>query len=132
VVGATVGLAVRGTPGPEIGHQQNEKPKNASQEPSKPTEAYDREKHYGRTPTEADRKAIGGESVDHKPPLVQRYYDGDTAKGEKPGYQQTAEERQESANDRDRMQPSTKHDQNVQGGKMTQYSKQKKKEHGLD
>jgi len=45
-----------------------------------PTEAYNRAKHYGRTPTAADRKAIGagsGEVADHNPPLVQRYYEGD-------------------------------------------------------
>src|SRR6266481_9274280 len=56
----------------------------------RPTEAYNRVKHYGRTPTAGDRAAVGGESVDHDPPLVQRYYEGDAANGEKPGYQQTS------------------------------------------
>jgi YD repeat-containing protein len=49
-----------------------------------PSEPYNRRKHYGSTPTEGDREAIGGESVDHAPPLVKRFYDGDPATGEKP------------------------------------------------
>jgi hypothetical protein len=98
----------------------------------KPTEPYNRRKHYGNTPTKADRKAIGGESVDHDPPLVKRYYEGDPKKGEKPGYLQTTIERRESANDRSRMKPSTKVEQNKQGAKMSKYSKEKKKEYGLE
>jgi len=99
--------------------------------PSGPTEPYNRRKHYGNTPTKADRKAIGGEEVDHDPPLVQRYYEGDPAKGEPPGYLQTGGERKASASDRDRMRPGTEAEQRRQGGEMSQYSKEKKKEHGL-
>lgn len=103
----------------------------ATESAAGPSEAYNRRAHYGDTPTTADRKAIGGESVDHNPPLVKRYYEGDPAKGEKPGYQQTPAERRASATDRSRMQPSTRSAQNSQGGTMSQYSKQKKQEHGL-
>ena len=116
--------------GPKLS-QDNSNKANSNQEPQKPAEPYDRRKHYGNTPTKADRKATGGESTDHKPPLVQRYYDGDPKKAEKPGYQQTPQERRQSANDRSRMQPATKKEQNKQGGQMSGYSKQKKKEHGF-
>ena len=91
------------------------------------TEPYNRRAHYGNTPTAADRKAVGGESVDHDPPLVERYYKGDPARGEKPGRLQTPQERRASANDRSRMKPSTLEAQHKQGGKMSQYSKQMKK-----
>jgi RHS repeat-associated protein len=96
-----------------------------------PSEAYNRRAHYGDTPTAADRRAVGGESVDHHPPLVKRYYEGDPAKGEKPGYKQTPAERRASANDRSRMRPSTKAAQRRQGGEMSQYSKEQKKKNGL-
>jgi RHS repeat-associated protein len=99
---------------------------------AKPSEAYNRRAHYGDTPTAADKKAVGGESVDHDPPLVKRYYEGDAAKGEKPGHQQTPAERKASANDRTRMRPSTKDAQRRQGGQMSNYSKQQKKKNGLN
>lgn len=66
-----------------------------------------------------------------KSPLVKRYYEGDPKTGEKPGYLQTPAERKASANDRTRMQPATKAEQNSQGGQMSQYSKEQKKRHGL-
>ncbi len=100
----------------------------------KPTEAYNRLKHYGRTPTKADRTALGaqpGQVVDHDPPLVQRYYDGDPSVGEKPGYLMTPAERRASANDRSRMRLQPKTESNRQGRQMQEYSKQKKAEHGL-
>lgn len=96
-----------------------------------PTEPYNRRKHYGDTPTTQDRRAVGGESVDHDPPLVQRYYEGDPARGEPPGFQLSDAERRASAKDRDRMQPSTQDAQRRQGGQMSGYSKGKKQEHGL-
>jgi RHS repeat-associated protein len=98
--------------------------------PPAPTEAYDRQKHYGTTPTEADRKAVGG-SPDHDPALVKRYYEGDPARGEKPGHQQTPGERKASAADGSRMKKSTLKKQRQQGAEMARYSKQKKKEYGL-
>jgi hypothetical protein len=70
--------------------------------------------------------------VDHQPPLVRRYYEGDTARGEPPGFTQTPEQRRASATDRTRMQPSTMDQQRRQGGQTSQYSKKKKKEHGFD
>jgi hypothetical protein len=63
--------------------------------------------------------------------LVKRYYEGDPATGEKPGYQMTPEERRESAGDQSRMKPQPRDESNAQGGEMSQYSKKKKKEHGL-
>jgi RHS repeat-associated protein len=106
----------------------NSTPADPNQKPSEP---YNRDRHYGKTPTKADRAAVGGESADHDPPLVKRYYQGDPARGEAPGHTQTDAQRRASANDRTRMQPSTRNDQNKQGGQMSHYSKQKKKEHGL-
>lgn len=88
-------------------------------------------KHYGNTPTKKDRQVVGG-SPDHDPPLVKRYYEGNPSIGEKPGYQMTAAERRASAQDRSRMNPSTKAEQNSQGGRMSKYSKEMKKKYGLD
>ena len=73
-----------------------------------PTEAYNRQKHYGKTPTAADRKAVGageGEFADHQPALVERYYEGDPSVGKPPGHTMTSEERKASAGDRSRMTP---------------------------
>jgi len=69
---------------------------NAGDDYAKPTEPYNRRKHYGNTPTKKDRQVVGG-SPDHDPPLVKRYYEGDPSTGEKPGYQMTASERRASA-----------------------------------
>jgi uncharacterized delta-60 repeat protein/RHS repeat-associated protein len=101
---------------------------------STPTEAYNRTKHYGKTPTPADRNALGagqGEVVNHEPPLVKRYYEGDPAAGEKAGHQMTDAERRASASDRSRMNVQSEADSRSQGGKMSQYSQQKKSEAGL-
>jgi len=98
-----------------------------------PTEAYNRTKHYGRTPTKADRKAMGaqpGEVLDHKTPLVQHYYEGD-GKGGKPGHAMTPAERKAYASDRQNMQRQPRKDSNKQGGEMSKYSKEKKKQYGL-
>ena len=51
-----------------------------------PTEAYNRTMHYGKTPTAADRNALGataGTDVDHGIPLVQHYYEGDGQGGKR-------------------------------------------------
>jgi RHS repeat-associated protein len=101
---------------------------------SEPTEPYDRQKHYGRTPTQEDREAVGagdGKVADHDPPLVKRYYEGDPAVGEKPGHEMTQEERRESADDTSRMKPQRIEESRRQGGNMSQYSRRKKKDHGL-
>ena len=102
--------------------------------PLTPVEPYNRRKHYGSTPTKSDRKAVGaeeGEVADHDPPLVKRYYEGDPATGEKPGFQMTKDERRASAKDRERMAPQPRKESDQQGGNMSQYSKKKKKELGL-
>ncbi len=104
---------------------------NAGDDYAKPTESYNRRKHYGNTPTKKDRQVVGG-SPDHDPPLVKRYYEGDPSTGEKPGYQMTASERRASAQDRSRMKPATSLEQNSQGGRMSHYSKEMKKKYGLD
>ena len=104
---------------------------NAGDDYAKPTEPYNRRKHYGNTPTKKDRQVVGG-SPDHDPPLVKRYYEGDPSTGEKPGYQMTASERRASAQDRSRMKPATRLEQNSQGGRTSHYSKEMKKKYGLD
>lgn len=80
-----------------------------------PIEPFNREKHYGKTPTEADKRAIGG-SPDHDPPLSIRYVVGDEASQEPPGYTMTPEERHASGSDRGRMHQSTVPEQKSQGG----------------
>lgn len=93
-------------------------------------EPYNRRKHYGNTPTKADRKALGatsGQVADHEPELVKRYYEGDPKVGEKPGKHMTDAERRKSANDRDRMRLQSKDESNKQGGRAAQYSKEQKK-----
>jgi hypothetical protein len=88
----------------------------------------------GLTPSLADRDALGvgaDQVVDHDPPLVKRYYEGDPAAGEQPGFQMTDAERKASAQDRARMKPQPKSESNKQGGEMSQYSKQKKEEYDL-
>ena len=99
----------------------------------KPTVAYNRRNHYGNTPKKSDRTALGANKdqvVDHTVPLVQHYYEGD-GNGGKPGYMMTKQQRVDFANDRSRMQLQDKGDSHKQGGQMSNYSKQKKKEHGL-
>ena len=100
---------------------------------TKPTQAYNRQLHYGKTPTAADRKALNAtknDVVDHKRSLVEHYYEGD-GKGGKPGYQLTDKERKTFAKDRNNMQLQPKTDSNKQGAEKANYSKQKKKEFGL-
>jgi len=130
-MGAVVAIATTGPMAPEEAVAKGEA---ATEEPALtgPSEPYNRRAHYGDTPTAADKKAIGGESVDHDPSLVQRYYEGDAARGEQPGYQQTPAQRRASAQDRTRMKPSTKKAQKQQGGRMAQYSRKKKQQYGLN
>jgi hypothetical protein len=97
-------------------------------------EPYNRRKHYGNTPSRADRAAFGVDSdqvVDHDPPLVKRYYEGDAAHGERPGMEMTDEERRASGGDRTRMGPQPRSDSDRQGQQMSVYSRQRKKELGL-
>lgn len=96
-------------------------------------EPYNREKHYGKTPTTADRmalKAAPDQVVDHNPPLVKRYYDGDPMYGGKPGKDLTQAERLASAKNQDLMKLQPIDESNKQGGEMSAFSKQKKKELG--
>ncbi len=102
---------------------------------NRPKEPYSRKKHYPNTPKKADRKALGagkGQVVDHDPPLVKRYYEGDPATGEPPGYKQTQAERDASAADRSRMDTQSKADSDMQGGQMSKYSKQQKETYWPD
>lgn len=90
--------------------------------------------YYGQTPTAADRKALGASSsqaVDHDPPLVKRWWEGDPARGEPPGMYQTDAQRKASAADRSRMRLQDRSDSNAQGGEMANYSKRKNREHGI-
>jgi len=65
--------------------------------------------------------------VDHDPPLVQRYYEGDPATHEPPGYQMTGAERRASAADRSRMRVQEATESRAQGGRMKAYSRKMKK-----
>lgn len=88
-----------GTKAPEV------KPAETNPTEVKPSEAYNRAKHYGKTPTASDRSALGatsGEYVDHSTPLVKHFYEGD-GQGGRPGYQMTQAERKAFANDRSKM-----------------------------
>lgn len=97
-----------------------------------PAEPYHRARHYGATPTQADRTHLGagaGQVVDHVPPLVQRYYEGDPASGERPGFMMTHQQRLASAADRTRMQVTTRAESDQQGDEMAEYSKRMKMHH---
>jgi hypothetical protein len=97
-------------------------------------ERYNRALHYPESPTRADRRALGagpGEVVDHVPPLVQRYYDGDPAIGEPPGRLMTPQERAASAADRTRMRVQTEVESNRQGQEMARWAEQRARELGL-
>jgi RHS repeat-associated protein len=99
----------------------------------KPKEAYSRTKHYGKTPTSADRKALGATSnevVDHTTPLVKHYYEGDGAGG-KPGHAMTSKERRKFATDRSKMKLQSNKESQKQGAEMSQYSKTQKKKNEL-
>lgn len=106
-----------------------------SDSPNTPIEPYDRRKHYPGTPTAADRKALGvgaDEVADHDPPLVRRYYDGDPARDELPGWQMNDAQRRASASDRTRMSPQPRPESDAQGAESANYSKQQqKKKYGL-
>jgi len=69
--------------------------------------------------------------MDHKPPLAERYYDGDTSIGEKPGIEMTPGERKASGRDRSRMERQPRAESNAQGGKVKKYSQDQKKKRGL-
>lgn len=101
----------------------------------RPTEVHNRATHYGRTPTKADRTALGAgpdQVVDHDPPLANRFWEGDPAVAEKPGYQMTPAERKASGADRSRMRLQSKKESNAQGGKTSAYSKDQRKKWGLE
>lgn len=94
-----------------------------------PIEPYDRVKHYGHTPTKADREKLGIDGdpdlvVDHDPPLVKRYYEGDPHMGGKKGLEMTEAERKESAKKGLKVQPVE--ESRAQGGEMSAYAKEQK------
>jgi len=98
-----------------------------------PIEPYNRQTHYGKTPKASDRKALGADNqhvVNHEPPLVQRYHEGDPKTGEKPGKNMTPAERRASANDRSRMNLQTNKESAQQGAAMSRYSREKNKQNG--
>lgn len=109
-------------------------PTNLPDSPNSPLEPYNRRKHYGVSPTAADRKLFGvgaDEVLDHEPSLVRRYYDGDPDLGELPGWQMNDAQRRASANDRARMSPQPRPESDAQGATSANYSKQQKKKYGL-
>jgi hypothetical protein len=99
-----------------------------------PDRAYDRMEHFGSTPTRADRAAIGagpGQVADHYPTLAERWYFGDSSRGEIPGYLMTPSQRAASAADRSRMRVQSRQDSDIQGGQMAAFSKRMKKVYRL-
>jgi RHS repeat-associated protein len=137
LIGAAAGAVTAGIGG-AIAARSARKAAQAAQEAEQavkpPSEPYNRLKHYRKTPTAADRQALGagkGEVVDHDPPLVQRYYEGDASIGEKPGYQMSDAERRASGADRSRMKLQPKDESNAQGGKMAKYSREQREKFGL-
>jgi hypothetical protein len=97
-------------------------------------ERYNRDVHYPNTPTAADRRALGagpGQVVDHDPPLVRRWYDGDPAIGELPGRFMTPEQRAASAADRSRMRVMSKTESDRQGRLMRLWSELRARVLGL-
>ena len=94
---------------------------------SKPKEAYNRRKHYGNTPTQADRKALGagkGEEVNHMRQLVKHYY-------EDGGHAMTSAQRKAFATDRANMEVISQRANRADGGRLSQYSKNMKKKYDL-
>jgi RHS repeat-associated protein len=93
-----------------------------------PEQPYNRQKHYGNTPTKADRKALGavtGEDVDHTIPLVKHYYEGD-GNGGRPGFLMKEYERKAFAKDRTNMKVRLSAENKSEGGSLSQYSKDMK------
>lgn len=130
--GAAVAIAGKraiealGAGGDDSGKMRDESPA--------PNEPYNRRSHYGNTPTQSDRKALGAgkdEVVNHEPPLSKRYYEGDPQNGERPGHQMTPEERKASANDRARMNLQPKGESCAQGAECARYTRQKNEQYGL-
>ena len=59
-----------------------------------------------------------GQVVDHDPPLVKRYHEGDPSIGEKPGMEMTEAELRASGSDRSRMALQDRTDSNKQERQM--------------
>lgn len=92
-----------------------------------PREPYDRVKHYGNTPTAAQKRAVPkGMEFDHDPMLVQHYYEGPGGGG-LPGFNLTPAERKAYAASLSSGKPSAPKPQRRQGGDASVYSKQMKR-----
>jgi len=103
----------------KIGGQQR-----TYQMPLFPTEAYDRQGHYGYTPTDTQRKSVpAGFEFDHDPPLVKHYYEGVDGI---PGFRMTQEERVAYASSLESGSAATAAEQRAQGA-LAAYSKQMKR-----
>lgn len=114
------------------GQQKLERWHKICAESGTPRAPYNRVAHYGNTPTAADRLALGaglGQVVDHDPPLVVRYYEGDSRTGEKAGHLMSQGERLTSAADRSRMRVHSDAESRKQGDEMAKYSNAMKHKH---
>jgi hypothetical protein len=81
-----------------------------------PNEAYNRQEHYGHTPTAAQKGSVPeGMEFDHNPPLVEHFYEGN-GPGSLPGYNQTPSERRDHARSVESGGPATPNQQRKQGG----------------
>ena len=96
-----------------------------------PSIAFNRDYHYGRTPTRPQKRVVPrGTLFDHDPPLGQHYYEGD-GNGGKPGYQMTQEERLRYARRLDVGKPALPNQRHGQGGTVKGYTERMRKMHGL-
>lgn len=114
------------------GQQKLERWHKICAESGTPREPYSRVAHYGNTPTAADRLALGagpGQVVDHDPPLVVRYYEGDPRTGERAGHLMSQGERLLSAADRSRMRVHSDAESRKQGDEMAKYSNEMRVRH---
>jgi hypothetical protein len=96
-----------------------------------PTEAFNRDYHYSRTPNTAQKKSVPeGMLFDHDPPLAQHYYEGD-GKGGLPGYKMTQTEREAYAARTDVGRAATSEQRFKQGALMRAYGVRMRKQYGL-
>jgi len=119
---------IAGSPDARAAQEENA---TAPAPPRGPSIAFNRDYHYGRTPTRPQKRSVPrGMLFDHDPPLGQHYYEGD-GKGGKPGYQMTQEERLQYARRLDVGKPAVPGQRHGQGGTVKGYTERMRKMHGL-
>ncbi len=98
-----------------------------------PTEAFNRDYHYGRTPNAAQKASVPNPETqifDHDPPLGVHYYYGD-GKGGRPGYMMTQAEREAYGGSLSSGKPGLRSDMKPQGGRVKGFTERVRKSLGL-